>query len=115
MRHYYVYILASERRRLYVGVTSGLMQRLWQHRQAVGTSFTARDRIVKLVHFEQFGDVRAAIAREKAIKSWRRERKERLVATPNAGWLDLSAPWFDHDPAATSVDPGCSSLRQAGS
>jgi putative endonuclease len=107
MRIFHVYILASKRRTLYIGVTSDLLKRLWQHRFGGRPGFTTRYRIDKLVHFEQYADARTAIAREKELKQWRRARKERLVATHNAGWLDLSADWFETTPGET-VDPGCS-------
>jgi putative endonuclease len=107
MRTYYVYILASTRRRLYVGVTNDLIRRLWEHRHGTQRGHARHYRIDKLVHHEQFSDVRSAIAREKEIKRFRRERKERLVTAHNAGWLDLSEDWMQ-DGSSSTVDPGCS-------
>ena len=94
MRHrqYFVYILASRSRRLYVGCTNDLARRLAQHRAGVFAGFTSRYRIHSLVHFEVTTDVRAAIARERELKGWSRERKMRLVESANAGWLDLAPP-----------------------
>jgi putative endonuclease len=87
---YFVYILASLSRRLYTGVTSNLPGRTWQHREHVDPrSHTARYRITRLVYYEAHADIRVAIAREKQIKSWRREKKIRLIESINAGWLDL--------------------------
>ena len=89
---YFVYILASRSRRLYVGCTSDLARRLAQHRAGVFQGFTSRYRIHSLVYFELTADARAAVARERELKGWSRERKMRLVEGANAGWLDLSPP-----------------------
>ena len=90
---YYVYILANRSRRLYVGVTKNLLVRLAQHRSGESV-FTARYRITRLVYFEMTQQVRVAIAREKQIKSWRREKKLALVQSLNPGWDDLAADWL---------------------
>ena len=94
-RVYFVYILASKSRRLYVGVTSNLLRRMWQHRTKQFAGFSAEYDITSLVHFEMTSDVRSAIVREKQLKSWRREKKMTLIERDNAGWLDLAASWFD--------------------
>ena len=114
MRQFHVYILASTRRRLYIGVTSDLYRRVWEHRHGVRASFTSRYRIDKLVYYETCANSAAAIEREKALKCWRRERKERLVMRENAGWLDLAASWYGEGPASI-VDPGCSKTGDARS
>ena len=89
MRPYSVYILASRSRTLYVGVTGNMARRLGQHR--TGTSaFTAKYRVTRLVHLEAFTDARSAIAREKQLKGWHRERKIALVTSRNPGWDDLA-------------------------
>ena len=87
---YYVYILASRFRNLYVGVTNDLARRLVEHRNGTVPGFTSRYRIYRLVHFEIFGDIRAAIAREKEIKGWRREKKVWLIKRANPMWEDLA-------------------------
>ena len=87
---YYVYILANRSRTLYTGVTNDLQRRIVEHANGVVPGFTSRYRIFRLVHFELFGDVRAAIAREKEIKGWRREKKIWLVERGNPSWEDLS-------------------------
>jgi putative endonuclease len=92
-RLYFVYILASRSRRLYIGVTNNLMLRLWQHR-AQRVEFTARYRITSLVHVDTTGDVRSAIAREKELKGWRREKKIELIERDNPAWRDLASNWF---------------------
>ncbi|MFZ5624434.1 MAG: GIY-YIG nuclease family protein [Gemmatimonadota bacterium] len=94
MRTYYVYILASHSGVLYTGVTADLITRLHQHRTGRPPGFASRYRAVRLVYFEVTPNVRAAIAREKQIKSWRREKKLRLIESMNPGWLDLAADWF---------------------
>jgi len=88
---YNVYILASRSRSLYTGVTGDLQRRMLEHRQGLIPGFTSRYRIFRLVHLESFGDIRDAIAREKEIKGWRREKKIRLIEHKNATWEDLAA------------------------
>jgi putative endonuclease len=86
-----VYILASGHYgTLYVGVTSNLMQRLWQHREGAMDGFTSRYRVHRLVHFEMFGDMERAISREKQLKRWRRDWKINLVNSANPEWRDLA-------------------------
>ena len=87
---FYVYILASRSRTLYVGVTNDLPRRLAQHR-AGANEFSARYRCARLVFVETARDARAAIAREKQIKRWRREKKIALIQALNPAWEDLSA------------------------
>ena len=94
-RTYCIYILASRSRSLYTGVTGNLEHRMFEHREGLVPGFTTRYRIFRLVHFESFGDIRDAIAREKEIKAWRREKKIRLIETHNPTWEDL-AQKFPH-------------------
>ena len=89
MHTYYVYILASKSRALYIGMTNKLVQRLASHREGK-SSHTAKYRIVCLVHVEVTHDVRAAIAREKQLKGWRRDRKLALIGSVNPTWDDLA-------------------------
>jgi putative endonuclease len=91
-RSYYIYILASRSRNLYTGVTNNIDRRLIEHREGLVPGFTTCYRIFRLVHFEAFANVRAAIAREKEIKGWRRERKVWLIKRHNPHWQDL-AQW----------------------
>ena len=91
IRTFYVYILASRSRVLYVGVTNNLARRMNEHRHGSLPSFTARYRVTRLVYFEEFADIRAAIAREKEIKGWVRRRKVRLIERMNPTWEDLSS------------------------
>jgi len=94
-RTYCVYILASRSRTLYVGVTNDLERRLAEHRDGVVPGFTSRYKIFRLVHYEVFGDIRLAIAREKEIKGWRREKKLWLIRRHNPLWEDLAARLAD--------------------
>jgi putative endonuclease len=85
-----VYLLASKRNgTLYVGVTSDLIQRIWQHKNDAVEGFTKRYRVHTLVWYEACGTMEAAITREKAIKEWRRAWKVRLIEEKNPKWEDL--------------------------
>ena len=86
-----VYILASGHYgTLYVGVTSDLVARLWQHRNGAPPGFTSRYRVYRLVHFEMFGDMESAIKREKQLKNWHRPWKINLINAENPEWRDLA-------------------------
>ena len=89
-RNYCVYTLASRSRNLYTGVTDNLERRMIEHREGLVPGFTSRYRIFRLVHFEEFGDIGAAIAREKEIKGWRREKKIWMIERGNPTWVDLA-------------------------
>jgi putative endonuclease len=85
-----VYMLASERNgTLYVGVTSDLVKRVWQHRTGAVEGFTRRYAVHQLVWYEMHTSMHAAIAREKAIKEWKRAWKQTLIEQANPQWLDL--------------------------
>jgi len=97
IRTYCVYILASRSRVLYTGVTNDLARRVREHKQGLIPGFTQQYRVTRLVYFEQFGDIRDAIAREKQIKGWVRARKIELIDERNPTWTDLAEHWF-HQP-----------------
>jgi putative endonuclease len=86
-----VYMLCNKARTvLYTGITNNLMRRVFEHRERVEPrSFTARYRVNRLVYYEAFDDIVAAIGREKQIKGWTRARKNALVAHSNPRWNDL--------------------------
>lgn len=87
---YYVYILASRRNgTLYIGMTSDLIQRGYQHRTGAVDGFTKAYGVKQLVYFEEFSDVRDAIQREKTMKHWRRNWKIALIEARNPDWRDL--------------------------
>jgi putative endonuclease len=90
---YWTYIMASEHRTLYTGVTNDLERRLFEHRQGDVEGFTRRYNCHRLVYFEAADDPITAIAREKQIKGWVRERKVALIEKGNPEWRDLSAQW----------------------
>ena len=79
---------------MYVGMTNDLRRRVYQHKKKLVPGFTQRYNVDKLVYYETTSDVRAANAREKEIKKWRREKKNNLVIAANPEWKDLSKGWF---------------------
>ena len=92
---YYVYILANRSRTLYVGVTNDLVRRLFEHRGGIGSRFTRKYAVHRLVHLESASNPRDAIAREKQIKRWSRIKKIALIEATNPDWTDLSMTWID--------------------
>ncbi len=88
---YYVYILSNwDDSVLYIGVTSNLPRRLYEHKSGLVEGFTKKYNVHKLVYFESTTDAYSAIAREKQLKKWRREKKNNLIAMQNPQWNDLS-------------------------
>jgi putative endonuclease len=86
-----IYILASKLYgSLYIGVTSDLLKRLSQHRNGLTPGYTSKYAIYVLVHFEVFGTMEAAIAREKQLKNWHRAWKINLINAANPHWIDLA-------------------------
>ena len=96
---YFTYIVASRSRTLYIGVTGNLRKRVFEHKWKEHEGFTARYNCDRLVWFERFQNVQAAIAREKELKGWLRSKKIALIESQNPGWLDLSREWYDVEPA----------------
>ena len=89
-RNYYIYMLTNSNDRvLYIGVTNNLERRLFEHKQGIIDGFSKKYNLKKLVYFEQTVDINSAIAREKEIKNWRREKKNLLVERSNKDWEDL--------------------------
>ena len=93
-RCYYVYFMSNQSKMLYVGVTNDLQGRAAQHKKKLIPGFTSRYNLFKLVYWEQFADIRDAIAREKQIKGWLRSRKVALIKEQNPHWNDLAEDWF---------------------
>jgi putative endonuclease len=87
---YYVYIVASLQKTLYVGVTNDLVRRIYEHKTGATRGFTSRYRVNRLVYYEPHHEVRAAITREKQLKGWVRKRKVELIEAENGEWNDLS-------------------------
>ena len=90
MKNYYVYIMTNKSKTLYTGVTNDLTRRVYEHKHKLIPGFTQKYNITKLVYYEQTSDVHAAIAREKQIKGWLREKKINLIESMNPNWVDLS-------------------------
>lgn len=89
-KYSYVYILASARYgTLYIGVTSDLVKRVWEHRLGVVDGFTKQHKISRLVWYETHGDIMEAIKREKQLKKWERAWKVKMISTSNPTWRDL--------------------------
>jgi len=89
---YYVYFLTNWNNKvLYIGVTNDLERRHFEHKYKMTKGFTAKYNVHKLVYFEEYTDIRDAIAREKQLKKWRREKKNKLVDSMNPEWKDLFA------------------------
>ena len=95
LQEYYVYILASSARTLYIGVTNHSVRRVFEHKQGQGGGFTSRYNVNKLVYHESTTDVLSAITREKELKGWRRNKKLALVESTNPEWKDLALRWYD--------------------
>ncbi|MBI2607535.1 MAG: GIY-YIG nuclease family protein [Candidatus Doudnabacteria bacterium] len=90
MNFYYIYILASKRNgTLYIGVTSDLVKRVYEHKNNFVQGFTERYNVHTLVYFEVVEDAESAIKREKQLKTWKRKWKLELIETNNPDWRDL--------------------------
>jgi putative endonuclease len=91
MKSYCVYILTNRTGTLYVGITTDLPKRLYEHRAGTQEGFVSRYGLDRLIYYKAFDRAAEAIAREKQIKRWRREKKVRLIAEQNPDWRDWSA------------------------
>lgn len=89
--NYYVYIMTNRSKRtLYTGMTNNLSRRIYEHRNKLIPGFTSKYNVSILLYFESSTDVNSAIAREKQIKGWLREKKIKLIESINPEWHDLS-------------------------
>ncbi len=86
--------MANKSGTLYVGVTNNLERRIFEHKNSLIEGFTKKYKIDKLVYYEETNDILAAIAREKQIKGWLRNKKIALIESGNSEWRDLSEDWF---------------------
>lgn len=92
---FFVYIVSSRSRTLYLGVTSDLLKRVWQHKNnTFPESFSAKYKCTRLVWFEEFSLGVQAIPREKQIKRWNRAKKLALIEAMNPAWADLAEEWY---------------------
>ena len=108
-RRYYVYILTSPSGTLYIGVTNAIEVRTKAHKEARGSWFTTTCGCNRLVHYERWGRVVDAIARETQLKKWSRKKKIALIESVNPKWCDLSEHWGE--PWDFSASFGSASLR----
>ena len=89
-KKYYVYILANKRNgTLYIGITSGLKKRIYEHKNNLVEGFTKKYKIHNLVYYEETSDVMSALEREKQLKNWKRKWKMELIEKENPDWKDL--------------------------
>lgn len=93
MKQYFVYVMASTSRSIYIGITENLERRVWEHKTGAHDGHSKRYRQTHLVYIETFQWVTDAIAREKQLKTWNRQKKVRLIERENPSWQDLSNDW----------------------
>jgi putative endonuclease len=104
-RFYFVYILASLSGTLYTGITNSIYHRTLQHKNKETPGFTSKYDVSRLVYYERFNDVRAAIRREKEIKGWTRKKKIALVESMSPKWKDLAEGWGEKvSPASRQLE-----------
>ena len=88
--NYYIYILSNKNNNVvYVGLTNDLIRRIYEHKNKLVEGFTKKYNVDKLVYYEYTNSIEAAIRREKEIKKWRREKKNKLIESMNPEWKDL--------------------------
>ena len=109
MRQFWVYILTSRSGVLYVGMTNDLERRLHEHKAKRVPGFSERYNVDRLVFYEAFPDAWSAIAAEKRIKGWKREKKVALIESQNPRWKDVSADWGE----AGAVAPAAQRVSEA--
>lgn len=95
---YFVYIMTNRSKTLYTGITNSLIRRVRERKEGIGSVFTSKYRLDRLVCYERFEDVHHAIGREKQIKGWSRLKRIALIVSVNPAWRDLSLEWFEHHP-----------------
>ena len=95
MKTFYVYIMGSKSGTLYVGLTSDIKKRVYEHKNHLIAGFTDKYNIDRLLYIETMSEPTSAINREKQIKAWRREKKVELIDLLNPEWNDLSQDWYN--------------------
>ncbi len=91
---YFVYMIASKSRVLYIGMTNNLRHRVWEHKNDLIDGFAKTYRCHRLVWYESYDDVANAIDREKQLKRWNRVKKDWLISLKNPTWEDLAGGWY---------------------
>ena len=89
MKKYFVYILSSKNKTLYIGFTDFLARRIYEHKQGLINGFTKKYNLTRLVYYESHPDLNSAIRREKQLKNWHRQWKINLIESVNKEWKDL--------------------------
>ncbi|MBI3128213.1 MAG: GIY-YIG nuclease family protein [Candidatus Tectomicrobia bacterium] len=92
---FHVYVMTNEARQLFIGATSNLAQRVYEHKNGLVSAYCTRHGIARLVYFEEARSPQAAVEREQQIKSWLRKRKVELIESINPTWHDLAQGWMD--------------------
>jgi putative endonuclease len=95
MKTFHVYVMGSKTGTLYVGVTSDIKKRVYEHKNHLIPAFTDKYNIDRLLYFEKIRDASSAINREKQIKAWKREKNVALIDSINSAWNDLSEDWYN--------------------
>ena len=104
-KHFCVYIMTNKSNTvLYTGVTNDIVRRVYEHKHKLVKGFTSRYNITKLVYYEASTDINGAIAREKQLKGWRRQKKVVLIEASNPTWRDLSNDWIHGRDSSTSSE-----------
>jgi putative endonuclease len=106
MKSPFVYIMGSHTGTLYIGVTSNLERRVWEHKNHVHKGFTNTYNVTKLLYMEEYARMDDAIAREKEIKRWSRTKKVALIRAQNPRWNDLAWNWFGDAMVFNSTSEG---------
>ena len=104
--NYYVYIMASISRVIYIGITNNLIRRCDEHRMGIVDGFSKKYKTKQLVYYEYFNQINDAIRREKELKGWRREKKVALIEKANPRWKDLYDEITDRDPSSAKASLG---------
>ena len=110
-RNFWVYIVASRSHTLYIGFTSNIEERVWEHKNEAHKGFTKTYRCNRLVWYEWHATALSGIAREKQLKRWSRGKKIALIERENPAWVDLSEKWgtpYEFYEEAPSKEYGCS-------
>lgn len=92
---YFVYIMTNRSKTLYTGITNSLLRRVREHKLGIGSAFTTKYKLDRLLYYERFEDVHNAIEREKEIRGWVRIKKIALIVSVNPAWRDLSLEWHE--------------------
>jgi putative endonuclease len=110
-KNYFVYIMTNRSKSLYTGVTDSLVRRVREHKLGIGSAFTSRYKLDRLVYFERFEDIHNAIEREKRIKGWLRIKKIALIVSVNPTWKDLSLEWQNRHQFQPERSPSAQTQR----